>query len=214
MRSTHCNARRAPWVLALGLPVGLASLAGACTSTSTPPAATTVDAQAICPNTLTETLGAPCTVEGLVCSPQYSCGIALGIARCVCTSGNFACSDLEDAALEGPDAAPSCPPTKAPDKCPVSEQAANLAACTESGLPCTYPAACDATPGFDTCSCTATKLPDGGMGKRFVCHSKCGPDAAPPSNDAESASAPDADATAQPSRDGQADTGGEAEASD
>jgi hypothetical protein len=206
----HSIARRALKVVALGVPLGLAGLGG-CTSTSAPPRAAP-DAQAICPNTLADTVGAPCAVEGLVCSPQYSCGVAPGIARCVCTSGAFACSDLEDAALEGADATPSCPPAKAPQKCPLSELAANLAACMEPGLQCTYRAGCDATPGFDTCQCSAVQLPDGGVGSRFVCTSECRTDAAAASNDA--ASAPDVDAAAQPPQDARADTTDAAEASD
>jgi hypothetical protein len=118
------------------------------------------------------TVGGPCAVEGLVCNPTYTCGDLPAIARCVCTAGTFLCSDIEDAALDGPSTTPSCPSARVDaEACPPSEAAASFAACTEPGLLCSYLAACDAT--LDSCYCAEGLFPSGRMGLRFECTSAC-----------------------------------------
>jgi hypothetical protein len=165
-------ARRVLWALMAAPAAAVAWSAGGCTSPP-PSQSATPDAQAVCPNTLADTIGAPCTVDGLVCSPQYACGAAYGLARCVCTSGSFACTDLADAALEAQDATPSCPAPTAPEKCPTTEAAARLAPCTESGLVCSYIPQCAGATGLDQCQCVFGALPSGQSGLRLQCNSPC-----------------------------------------
>jgi hypothetical protein len=153
-----------------------------CSSPSSP--AASPDAQAVCPATGAETAGAACTVEGLVCSPQYACGVTFGIAHCVCSSGKFACTDLTDAALTGPASIPACPSAAHAQRCPATESAANLAACTEQGLDCSYRAPCGGTADLDHCLCFEGPLPNGPMGLRFECTTPCYPDAGGPPIDA------------------------------
>lgn len=172
------------------LPLGAA--ANGCTPTSSP-STPTPDAEAVCPDTLAATLDARCEVEGLVCSPQYPCGVLAGIAHCVCTAGAFACTDLEDAAIEGPDATPACPAAPDAEACPAIESKAAMQPCTEVGLSCAYSAACDAIPAFDQCVCTAD--PSGQTGPRFVCSDPCayvGPPVDAGDSDDESADSPGA----------------------
>jgi hypothetical protein len=161
--------------IAAALPSALAGLAsgpGGCSSTSAPSSGGS-DAEAICPDTVAGAVGASCEVEGLVCSPQYTCGVVEVTARCVCTAGAFVCNDVTDAALTSPDATPVCPQRGDAEACPLLERSASLAACTETGLVCTYLAACDATPAFDQCQCMEGALANGTTGLRFQCSSPC-----------------------------------------
>jgi hypothetical protein len=144
-------------------PVGLTAWASGCSSSPTPADASTAP-QPVCPDTLAETIGAACAVDGLACGPQYLCGVVRVTARCTCTGGVFACNDVEDAALETPEAEAACPPAVVSQACPASERAASVATCKETGLMCTYPAPCDATPSLDTCLC---------MDGQFQCSSFC-----------------------------------------
>jgi hypothetical protein len=195
--------RRALWTFALAAaaPAIVAPLAGGCSSSSSGEAPD-AQASAVCPDTLAGTIGASCSVERLVCSPQYACGVAVATARCVCTSGAFSCTDLADAPLMAPDATPTCPPLahQTPAKCPPTSRAADLAACTEPGLLCTYLAGCDATPAFDQCQCASGPMPGGKTGLRFDCFNACAYVAAPVELDSASgldANVPPADHAAQ-----------------
>jgi hypothetical protein len=191
-------------LVAVALPsMMLAPLATSCSPGSSPPDASG-SYGALCPAALSEAIGAPCATEGLSCSPQYLCGIAPATATCTCASGVFACVDVTGAAIEGSDAEPACPSRADAQACPATEHLATNAACTETGLVCTYKAPCDATPGFDQCQCAAGPLPTGVLGLRFQCTSACtyaGPvdlatgDAAPDStSDGPGGEGPPADA--------------------
>jgi hypothetical protein len=157
-----------PWRLCV-----LAIVSAACTSPTPPPASP--DAQAVCPSSVSETAGAACTVQGLVCAPQYACGVTFGIAHCVCVAGAFECTDLTDASISGTDVAPSCPKAKPAEHCPATESAASLAACTEPGLVCSYKAPCSAIPGLDQCTCFNGAMANGQTGLRFECTNACVP---------------------------------------
>ena len=127
----------------------------------------------VCPDTLQATAGAPCTSEGLMCGPQYTCEGIVAAARCTCTAGSFSCVDVTGRTLPGPDASPACPPRRDAEVCPANVVQATLALCTEPGLVCTYPTDCDATPAFRQCTCTEGPLPSGAMGLAFRCPDDC-----------------------------------------
>jgi hypothetical protein len=156
------------------------------------------DAQAICPSTVGETAGAACTVEGLSCRPQYACGVTFGIARCVCTGGAFACTDVTDAALSGPQSVPACPQSKVtPQRCPATEALARGATCSELNFSCSYKAPCGGEPGLDVCTCSQAN----GPGYAFSCETPCHPntgvytiDSGAPQQDDAGAGTEDADA--------------------
>jgi hypothetical protein len=162
--------------IALALPLAaltaFAASTGGCSSSSSP-ASEGPDAEAVCPDTLSAAIGAACMVDGLVCSPQYACGIALATAHCACTAGFFVCNDVEDAALTTPDAAPGCPEPPDAEACPKTEELASLAPCTETGRSCAYLNGCDATPAFDTCQCMLGSLPNGSTALRLECSGPC-----------------------------------------
>lgn len=168
-------------VFAVAWPAGLlASSGGACAPSSSGPAAEGADAYAPCPDTLAETVGAACPIEGAICSPSYTCGITFVLAYCTCTAGAYACSDYSDASIAGPDAQPGCPSPVADQPCPPSEDLASGALCVTAGLMCTYPSPCDATLGIDTCECDS-ETPPPSLGSssggatlfRFECTSQC-----------------------------------------
>jgi hypothetical protein len=58
-------------------------------------------------------------------------------------------------------------------RCPVTESAARMAACTELNLVCSYKAPCGGTPGLDRCECSSMT---GQTGYVFSCRSPCYPD--------------------------------------
>jgi hypothetical protein len=127
------------------------------------------DAQAVCPATPSEAIGAACEVEGLRCYPEYPCGILSVTAACVCSSGRFSCTDVTDAALTSSDGSPACPPAASGETCPSAEHMANQAPCSEPGLLCQYPSSCASIPAFDQCECKAEMTADGGSSFRFEC---------------------------------------------
>ena len=162
---------RALWTAAtvLGL-APLAHLAFGCTSSAAPVAVS--DAEATCSGSVADTVGAPCAASGLVCSPQYACGILPAIATCTCTGGAFACVDVTGKAL-AVGGSPACPAPSATEVCPATEVLANQHACTEFGLECAYPSTCSNGTQYDQCECFTGTLPDGGMGLLFQCPSPC-----------------------------------------
>ena len=157
----------------------LAGAVGACGSSSAPPT-TPGDAEpAVCPSTPEDTVGKHCGVEGLVCGPQYACGIAQVSLYCVCTRGTFQCRNGENGAVDADATLPCNAGTKAPGPCPPSEAVANMVACGTVGQICAYPSQCGSM--FDTCSCFPGNTADGGFGPVFVCKpAVCGSDAGPP----------------------------------
>ena len=197
----------AVWTVATAL--GLASvaqLAPGCSSSTAP--APLADAEAICPASVADAVGAACAVEGLVCSPEYACGILPATASCTCVGGAFACTDVTGKPL-APGGEPACPATATSETCPATEVLANRHACTESGLECAYPSTCASSTDYDQCECFTGALLDGGTGLRFECPSPCDSgavplvplDAANPPNDAASADAQSTDAHADASPD-------------
>ncbi len=152
--------------------VAVVCVGGGCSSPA-PVSEAGPDAEALCPATLAATIGAACSVGGLTCSPQYPCGVVPAAARCVCTGGAFACSDVTGAPLVGPDAMPACPRRADAEACPPDESSATLAPCTETWLVCSYLAGCNTTPAFDQCVCEFGPLPKGSQGLAFRCSSHC-----------------------------------------
>jgi hypothetical protein len=198
---------RASWAFATAVAlVSVAHLALGCSSSTAPAAA--ADAEAICPATVADVVGAACAVEGLVCFPQYACGILPAIASCTCAGGAFACTDVTGKSL-APGSALACPAPMASEACPATEMLANQHSCTEPGLECAYPSTCPSSTDYDQCECFTGALLDGGTGLRFECPSPCDSgavplvplDAATPPNDAAPADAQSTDAHADASPD-------------
>jgi hypothetical protein len=144
-------------------------------------------------------VGASCSVEGLVCSPQYMCGITPATLTCVCTEGSFSCQDVTGKLL-AQGAAPACPAAVAGESCPASEARAQGQPCTRQGLFCPYPSTCGDTTKYDGCYCFTGPLMNGQMGLRFECSTPCKYDAGLSAEDALVDSPP-----TQPSVDGAAD---------
>jgi hypothetical protein len=116
-------------------------------------------------------------MDGLKCYPQYACGILPAIATCTCTGGSFACLDVTaNAVAEG--GVPRCPGALTTATCPATETLANQHACTESGLPCSYPSTCSGSREYDQCMCFSGPLENGQVGLRFECPAPCDSDAA------------------------------------
>ena len=157
---------------------GLAGGASGCGSSSTPPGAMFDAESAFCPATPQDTVGKPCNLEGLVCGPQYACGITQVPLYCVCAGGIFQCRNGENGAVEA-GAALSCNAgSSAPGPCPASEAVANMASCGMVGQICAYHSQCPST--FDTCTCFPGNTADGGFGPVFICKGAvCGSDAGP-----------------------------------
>jgi hypothetical protein len=126
--------------------------------------------QSVCPSTVDEAIGAACDVEGLLCYPEYACGIAPATATCRCSGGHFACQDLLDAAL-GPDATPGCPPpAPTPPTCPATMTLANGTACSQAGVTCTYASPCEGSiPAYLDCPCVPAQQIDGGVYLAYAC---------------------------------------------
>jgi hypothetical protein len=138
----------------------------ACSSSSSPP--TTHQAvQGICPTTPDETIGVACAVPGLTCGPEYMCGVATVTLFCVCTSGTFQCTDGQGSPVVA-GAALACPGTPTTSACPANERVAQLAACTEQGLLCSYASSCPSM--VDQCQCSPGTTATGTFGLRFECH--------------------------------------------
>jgi hypothetical protein len=199
------RARTAPVLAVAGVTALLAAVG--CSSSSQPPAAPPLDAQAVCPATPAETIGVACSTAGLVCAPSYVCGTTNASLYCVCTGGSFACHDgLGNTLTAGQ--SPTCPakPPATP-ACPASLQAANFAACTTPGQICAYASAC-ATAAYDECTCFPGETATGGFGTVFTCkRAVCtGDGAAPPTPDAGSDATPDAAAEAAPVLDASPDS--------
>jgi len=192
--------RAAPWSAALFLV--LAETSG-CSPTIT--SFEGAEAEAVCPSTPEETVGAPCAVPGLRCGPQYTCGSFQASLLCVCTDGVFHCTDGTGRQLRDGGSA-MCPGPAPAGACPPTERSAQLASCGEQGLLCSYPSPC--TSRLDQCQCFGGATADGGFGLRFECvPAVCGgPDAGPPVEDAgspvESSSEAGADSGAESGADG------------
>ena len=149
---------------------------GACGSSNAPPATPGDAESAVCPTTPEDTVGRPCGVEGLVCGPQYACGIAQVSLYCVCTRGTFLCRNGENGTVDADATLPCNAGTSAPGPCPPSEAVANRVACGMVGQICAYRSQCPSM--FDTCSCFPGSTADGGFGLVFACKSPvCGTDA-------------------------------------
>ncbi|HEY4013334.1 MAG TPA: hypothetical protein VGM06_08350 [Polyangiaceae bacterium] len=162
------------WV-AIAAPLACAVVV-ACSSSASPPA-THAAAQAVCPATPEDTIGVACSVSGLTCGPEYTCGVSTVALFCVCTAGAFQCVDGTGAPVAQGDVL-ACPDASATQICPASERTAELAACTEQGLLCTYASSCPSM--FDQCQCTAGTTASGAFGLRFDCNPSTCPDGGPP----------------------------------
>jgi hypothetical protein len=153
--------------------------------------ATSSDAQAPCPATLGETIGAACTVYGSVCGPTITCGLFEFSVFCTCDGSSFQCTDGQGNPVDTADAA-TCPvPVDGGATCPATESAAQLEGCQSSGLLCAYPSSCPSS--FDECECFPGQTRTGGFGLRFECQPNDCSDAAGVVLDAGSASSSDAD---------------------
>lgn len=178
-----------------------------------------------CPPSLDKTIGAACSMNGLVCGPSIACGLTELTISCVCTGGVFRCLDAQGNPLASA-AAVTCPDgSEVVDAgaCPRSEKAASLAACSETGLLCAYPSACPGS--LDQCQCFPGTMASGGFGLRFECRpASCpNPDAAvihfdaagepPPAADSGGGSE-DATAGGRPPDAGSPKDGGDADSGD
>jgi hypothetical protein len=146
------------------------------------PTVTSPGGTTVCPQGLAGAPGAPCDLDGLVCWPQYACEGITATARCACTGGAFACTDVSGHPVADADASPSCPPRRDAEACPSSIAKGAIVPCTEPYLVCTYPTDCDASsvpPAFRQCTCAAGPLPDGTEGLAFRCPDDCPYVAAP-----------------------------------
>jgi len=156
---------------------GLASLAFVAACNSSPESPAAPDAEATCPESLSDALTVACAPEGLRCYPQYDCGITSAIATCTCTGGSFSCADVTGKSL-GEGGAPRCPSPAAAGTCPVSETIARQRACTEPRLMCFYPSTCSGSQEYDTCECSPETLADGQPAFVFDCTTPCDYDVA------------------------------------
>ena len=164
--------------------LGLAVLT-ACDSSS--PGAPAPDADLVCPADVASAIGAPCD-PGLVCAPEYSCGIYTVTATCTCMGGHFACADRTGQALVA-GTVPACPPrADASASCPPTESTARTVNCSLAGLQCAYPSSCPIQRDYDSCQCFPLTTPDGGTALRFSCPDPC-QDASAPEGGGESADA-------------------------
>jgi hypothetical protein len=151
---------------------------------------TKLDAEAVCPNTVSAAVGAKCAYEGLVCEIGYTCGSFEQQATCTCNFGRtFDCTDSTGTGVD-PGGDPACTSNGGPhDKeCPGSEALAAGASCKTPRLICPYANNCppvNNVGSFDTCECTAGAGKTGGFA--FVCEPKCG---VPDAGDDGSADAP------------------------
>ena len=86
---------------------------------------------ASCPTRVVDAVGQHCYAEGLLCAPEYPCGIAQGTLTCTCTRGVFVCTDVTGNQLN-PGDTPACPASKGDGGgvCPASESAALFSPCT------------------------------------------------------------------------------------
>jgi hypothetical protein len=173
--------------------------AAACGSSSKTPSGARLDADAtVCPATPDEAISAACTVPGLQCGPQYTCGVTQVTLLCVCTNGVFQCTDGAGNLLIRGDT-PACPGKTTAGSCPAAEADAQLMPCGEQGLLCAYPSRCSGR--FDQCQCFPGMMPGGGYGLRFDCQvvtcggalgeSDSGADSSVPSQDSSVDSGPD-----------------------
>lgn len=209
---------RFAWMRASLVASGLSAAAAiACSSSSSTPAGPPPGPT--CPPSLSAALTASCSSASETCPYLYTCDGFGAPATCACDGHSFLCTDSANVPFTDDGAAPTCTPLDASKGCPLSEFAANLAACTDLGLQCTYPSACKGTPAFDTCQC----IPDptgGGAVPHYECIPGCTvfprPDAAPadaaidasadaPTDSALTDSAPTDHADATPPPDAPAD---------
>jgi hypothetical protein len=162
-----------------GALVGALVGVGACGSSTESPVAPLDAEAAVCPPTPEDTVGKPCGNEGLVCGPQYSCGITQASLYCVCTGDTFQCRDGENRTVAPGATLPCDAVASTPAPCPASEAAAGVAACSLVGQICAYQSRCPSM--FDTCSCFPGATADGGFGPVFICKAAiCGSDAGLP----------------------------------
>jgi hypothetical protein len=144
-------------------------------------------ATAPCPATLELAATGSCSVEGQFCPYLYPCTPIAGSASCLCTGGRYTCTGPDGGGL-GPG---SCPVLSTTEACPATETSAQGLFCTESGLVCVYPSACDGgVPAYDSCQCVGGRI-DADI-PHFECASACAPtviDASSPRSDAASSDA-------------------------
>jgi hypothetical protein len=164
--------------------VGLAgaSASAACSSNSASPGLVPATQTQVCPVTTTDTVGKPCSSEGLLCAPQYMCGEAPATLSCVCRGGAFQCTDGTGSPVtEASDGSGPCPgATPPPGPCPASEGAANHAACTSLGQICAYRSAL-CQDAIDQCVCFPSQTSTGRSANIFTCdRAICAPDASVP----------------------------------
>ncbi len=160
----HLRAALCAGIAAATIAIG-ASGAG-CSSTSAAPIAESSDAQ-VCPATLAETIGAACTLFGSICAPTIPCGFVQISISCTCNGSAYQCADGAGKSIDSADAASCLPAVDASSTCPLTELAAETAACQSPGLLCAYPSSCPSM--FDQCECFPGETRDGGFGLRFEC---------------------------------------------
>jgi hypothetical protein len=141
------------------------------------------DASLTCPPSVAEAAEGLCTHEGQDCPIGYACGSFAQQAHCVCTKGQYACTDATGAVV-AKGAEPVCvgfaPPAN-PAECPASESSAGGRVCRTAGLLCYYTGVqCpgSATPFIDHCQCVGSALTDSGLAF------KCEPNTCNPRSDA------------------------------
>ncbi|MGA7119917.1 MAG: hypothetical protein WBY94_07470 [Polyangiaceae bacterium] len=122
-----------------------------------------------CPASLGGTVGVSCQAEGLFCAPTYTCDLIQIPLLCTCTKGLFVCTDGVGNAVDAGET-PGCP-APAAASCPLSENSATMAACSQIGLICPYPSACDA--GTDSCECVPAAMEEAGPNLVFQCQTTC-----------------------------------------
>lgn len=141
-------------------------------SPDSPSSGVALDADVVCPATVSGAETQVCAVEGLRCYPEYACGILSAIATCSCSRGRFLCTDVLGNALNSGDAL-ACPTPQDSGACPKTLSAADLSPCTETGLACAYPSRCPGSPGYDKCECFPEATSDGAVALRFRCTQPC-----------------------------------------
>jgi hypothetical protein len=177
-----------------GCTSGLESVSAVMTATGNlGPVSSQPEDHAVCPSSVIGAMGSACDVEGLLCYPEYTCGIAPVIATCQCAGGQFACVDtLGNPLLE--DAAPACPASLPTPACPATMTLASNTACTQAGQLCTYASPCSGSiPAFLDCQCVALTQIDGGVYLGYSCET-CTPGAAAAPADDSGATPADAEA--------------------
>jgi hypothetical protein len=181
----------------------LAWFAAGCSSSNASPSSNLPDAHLSCPETLAETIGAACAVDGQSCYPAYACGAQMPYATCLCTAGSFVCKDLLGAPLvQG--STPGCPDAAATPACPSTYTLANRVACQAPGQVCTYASPCVSIPAFLSCECMPATQIDGGLLYEFSCDNECEGPPAPSDGGPDAEAGASVDAAPEASREAEA----------